>query len=56
MVINIVSFGIPIAILQFLVLPTFAARIDSEGYGLLLTLTCLVSIISEMTIGTLANV
>jgi len=56
MAINIISFGIPIVILQFIVLPFFAASIDPDGYGLLLTLTALVSIVSEMAVGTLANV
>jgi O-antigen/teichoic acid export membrane protein len=56
MIVNIISFGIPIAILQFFVLPHLAARMDAESYGIVLTFTALVSIISEMAIGTLANV
>jgi O-antigen/teichoic acid export membrane protein len=56
MIVNIISFGIPILILQFVILPHFASNIESEDYGLLLTLIALVSVISEMAIGTLANV
>lgn len=56
MMTNIISFGIPILLLQFQVLPNFAKRISPEKYGVMLTITALVSIISEMTIGTLANI
>ncbi len=56
MIINIISFGVPIVILQFIVLPHFASTLTTEDYGLLLTLIALVSVISEMFIGTLSNV
>lgn len=56
LILNTVSYAIPILALQFLILPWLAASVDSESYGLLLSLTGIVSVAGEMSCGTLANV
>lgn len=54
--VNIFSYGFPIVLLQFLLLPVLAKSMSEDNYGLLLSLTSVVSIFAEMTCGNLANV
>ncbi len=54
--VNIFSYGLPIVLLQFLLLPVLAKSMSEDNYGLLLSLTSVVSIFAEMTCGNLANV
>lgn len=56
MIINIFSYGLPIVTLQFVVLPVLARVFDPEKYGLMLSLTSVISIAGEMAGGNLANV
>ena len=56
LLVNIISYGLPIVLLQFLLLPILARDMSEDNYGLLLSLTSVVSIFAEMTCGNLANV
>lgn len=53
---NIVSYGLPILMLQCIIFPYIAKEWGSVEYGLMLTLTAVVNVAAEMVGGTLANV
>lgn len=55
-IINIVSYGIPILMLQFVIFPFVARYWHTNDYGLMLALTSIVGVASEMAGGTLSNV
>ena len=54
MLLNIVSTAIPIVMLQLLILPLIAKNIDSDEYGLIVTIISLFNVIPA-TIGTVLN-
>lgn len=53
---NIVSYGLPILMLQFVVFPYIANSWGTIEYGVMLTLTAVINVAAEMVGGTLANV
>lgn len=53
---NIVSYGLPILMLQLIVFPFIAKEGGATDYGVMLTLTAIINIAAEMVGGTLANV
>lgn len=53
---NIVSYGLPILMLQLLVFPFIAKEWGVTEYGVMLTLTAIINVAAEMVGGTLANV
>ena len=55
-IITIFSYGLPIILLQFILLPLIARLWSKEDYGTMLVLTSIVNIAGEMSGGTLSNV
>ena len=53
---NIVSYGLPILMLQLLVFPFIAKEWGVTEYGEMLALTAIINVAAEMVGGTLANV
>lgn len=53
---NIVSYGLPILMLQLLIFPFIAKKWGATEYGVMLTLTAVINVAAEMVGGTLANV
>lgn len=56
LLVNVVSYGLPIILLQFILLPLLASFLSEEYYGRVLAITGIVSVAAEMTCGNLANV